>query len=112
MNYTKEIKINKTDLEQITKWLELPTCNDDETNPVDTNDCQGEGNTMSFTAVFENGYEMDIKCCGCTDCASWVEAVLFHYGIELCCTECLEEILGEFSLDYEENTYTVIVVKE
>lgn len=38
---------------------------------------QGSDRVISKTAVFPNGMEMDVKCCGSDTEASWAEAVLF-----------------------------------
>ena len=38
--------------------------------------CAG-GAAYTFTARFDDGYEMDVKLCGCQDEAPWTEAVLF-----------------------------------
>lgn len=109
MNYQKEIKINEFDFAQISKWLSLP--NYDNANPINLENYQGEENTLSYTATFGNGYEMDIKCCGCDNCASWIEAVLFKNGVELKYTECMDEILQEFQIEDNGDIYTVIVSK-
>lgn len=58
----------------------------------------GEDETISFTAAFSNGIEMDIKVCGTHDeneCA-WTEAVLFDNGNEIGCTE----VYDEFALNW------------
>ncbi len=71
---------------------------------------QGEDNTIIYTAKFPDGKEMDIKCCGCRDEASWTEAVLFdEYGNELTCTEVEEEFAGPWQLTYQGVTYIAVV---
>ena len=41
---------------------------------ADTEDAyQGEDNTITYTAHFPDGKEMDVKCCGCRDESSWTE---------------------------------------
>lgn len=32
--------------------------------PADESECLDEDDTIIYTAVFGEGYEMDIKCCG------------------------------------------------
>jgi len=71
---------------------------------------QGEDNTMIYTARFPDGKEMDIKCCGCRDEASWTEAVLFdERGNELTCTDVEEEFAGPWQLAYQGVTYIAVV---
>lgn len=72
-------------------------------------DYQGEDNTISVTAVFPDGIEMDIKCCGCNNDPSWTEAVLFQNGSELCHTDVEEEFFGPWALDYNGRRYIAIV---
>lgn len=72
-------------------------------------DYQGENNTISVTAVFPDGIEMDIKCCGCNDEPSWTEAVLFQNGSELCHTDVDEIFFDAWELDYNGRRYIAIV---
>ena len=72
----------------------------------------GEDETISFTAKFEEGIEMDIKVCGTNDgSAAWTEAVLFKNGSEICHTDVCNSITGKWELEYNGNTYTVNVVE-
>lgn len=65
-----------------------------------------------MTAKFPDGYEMDIKCCGCQDDSSWTEAVLFDaQGHELCCTDVEDEFVGEWELEYCGTRYIAIVAE-
>ncbi len=74
------------------------------------NEYQGEDNTITYTAKFPDGKEMDIKCCGCRNEASWTEAVLFSkQGFELACTEVEDEFTGPWMLSYQGVTYIAIV---
>ena len=74
---------------------------------------QGEDNTIVHTVEFPDGKQMDIKCCGCKDAASWTEAVLFDsQGHELAFTEVCGEYLGLWELDNGDVIYTVDVVAE
>lgn len=71
---------------------------------------QGEDNTIIYTARFPDGKEMDIKCCGCQNEASWTEAVLFNeQGYELACTEVEDEFTGPWVLNCQGVTYIAIV---
>lgn len=77
----------------------------------------GEDMTIINTVVFDNGYEMDIKCCGVqcedgSDNAAWTEAVLFHNGSEVCCSEPSDEYFGEWTLTVNGDEYTVDVMDE
>lgn len=73
---------------------------------------QGSDNVISKTAVFPNGVEMDIKCCGSDTEASWAEAVLFDHGCEVYCTEPAEEFIGLWSIDYKGTKYEATVAVE
>lgn len=71
---------------------------------------QGEDNTIIYTARFPDGKEMDIKCCGCRNEASWTEAVLFdEQGNELACTDVEEEFAGLWQLTCQGVTYIAVV---
>lgn len=69
---------------------------------------QGEDNTITYTAKFPDGKEMDIKCCGCRDESSWTEAVLFdERGYELTFSGVEEEFEGPWELEYNGVYYCV-----
>ena len=71
-----------------------------------------EDETITYTAMFDDGRMMDIKVCGCSveEGGAWTEAVLFDSnGTELCCTDCSQEIGGEWELEYDGLTYHVDV---
>ena len=71
---------------------------------------QGEDNTIIYTARFPDGMEMDVKCCGCQDEASWTEAVLFDQrGSEVSCTDVSDEYEGLWQLLYNGVLYTAQV---
>lgn len=110
MRYEQKIKISKDEAEQINEYLHVePTCADE---------CLGEDIAITNTAVFDNGIEMDIKCCGVQyneddeSNTSWTEAVLFKNGSELCFTEPFDEYLGEWILEYDGDEYVVMVESE
>ena len=75
----------------------------------------GEDIAIVKTATFDNGVEMDIKCCGVQyneddeSNTAWTEAVLFKNGSELCFTEPSDEYLGEWILEYNGDEYVVFV---
>ena len=102
----KEIEISASTVRKMHKYL-----SGEEYLPEDV--------TISFTADFGDGYEMDIKVCGVqeeedSDNSAWSEAVLFHNGSEVCCTEPSDEFLGEWTCeDADGNKYIATVkVKE
>lgn len=110
MRHEQIIRICKEDAERVNKYLhEEPACADD---------CLGEDVAIVYTAVFDNGFEMDIKCCGVQydedeeSNTAWTEAVLFQNGKEICCTEPSDEYLGEWILEFENDEYVVTVETE
>lgn len=79
-------------------------------NAKTEDDFQGEDQTISYTAHFSDGKEMDIKCCGCQQAASWAEAVLFdEHGCELCVSETSDRFDGQWHLCYDGIDYLVTV---
>jgi hypothetical protein len=98
------VRVPKKLIGQVNHYLSLPL-------GLDHSAYQGEDNTIIVATIkCSNGYEIDIKCCGCQEEASWTEAVLFNEnGAELCCTECCDEILGEWILEYDDIIYSVII---
>lgn len=75
-------------------------------------DGMGEDDTISHTAVFDNGIEMDIKLCGADDDYPWTEAVLFENGCELCHTDVEDEYFGVWEIEYNGDTYIVEIGEE
>lgn len=77
----------------------------------------GEDDTVSVTAVFDDGMEMDVKCCGVKDddCfgePAWTEAVLFNKeGAEAAFTEPEEEFFGEWHITYNGSEYVACVAE-
>lgn len=73
-------------------------------------DAQEHDETVKVTVVFDDGREMDIKCCPSDDGPSWTEAVLFNaHGNELTCTEVSDEFLGPWEIEYGGDRYEVTV---
>ena len=107
MIYERTLRVPQDVLARIQHYLEIePECE---------SDCFGEDDTISYTAVFDHGYEMDIKCCGVhfeagVSNTAWCEAVLFHNGSE--CTSTLGEdsYLGDWELAYAGNVFLVHVL--
>lgn len=102
---TAEIKVSRHDVELLNN------------EPCSEEECLGEDEPIVYTAQFEDDIEMDIKICGvqyddgegaCN--LPWTEAVLFHNGEEVACTEPSESLLGEWTLDYDGITYHVNAV--
>ena len=84
--------------------------------PKNQSECLGEDETIIHTVVFDNGIEMDIKCCGVQfeegeSNLAWTEAVLFKGGSQVCCTEVSDEYFGEWMLEYNGDEYVVKVWK-
>ena len=107
MRFEKIIIIDKCKAEEINKFLHVEPSNEDE--------CLGEDIAIVHTAKFDDGIEMDIKCCGVQyeeeseSNLAWTEAVLFSNGYEICCTEASDEYFGEWICEYDGNEYVVIV---
>ena len=102
-HYHVTLEISKAESEVIDRYLAA----------MDDEDYQGEDATIRHTAVFPDGKQMDIKCCGCQDEPSWTEAVLFdNHGFELCCSDVCDEYLGDWELEYAGVTYSVTVAIE
>lgn len=111
---TATLTLSKEIAEKLDKWLSEPE-NEDDYN----NNYLSEDDTFCTTAFFENGYQMDVKCCGVqyeegTSNACWTEAVLFNSnGSEMGCSEPSDEYLGEWTIeDFNGNIYKTIVVKD
>lgn len=77
----------------------------------------GEDETISYTADFGNGMEVDVKVCGVqyeeesTCNSAWAEAVLFRHCSEVCCTEPDDEFFGQWQLEHGGAAYRVNVMK-
>lgn len=79
-----------------------------------TNDATlDEGESIISTAKFSNGFQMDVKCNGCAEGQDpYLEAVLFdEKGHERGWVDGVDsdEYLGEWSIEYKGDTYTVDV---
>lgn len=106
MRYEKTIAISKAAADMIISYLTVePKCADE---------CLSENETIVYTAVFDNGIEVDIKCCGVqyheedTNTA-WCEAVMFENGHEVYCEYGEDDFFGEWEFEYNNDEYVVIV---
>ena len=77
---------------------------------------QSEDNTISVTVEYDDGMQMDIKCCGGGDDASdasWTEAVLFAPsclgGGQVACTDADDTFVQTWEIEYENRIYRAIV---
>lgn len=95
------------DKERINRYLTV--------EPADRESCQGEDETITVTARFENGFQCDIKCCGVQyregeSNLSWTEAVLFdERGAEVACTEPEDTFFRTWEIAYMDNLYKICV---
>ena len=98
--FVKYLQIPKSKAETISGYLHAKTAEQS----------QGEDYTISNTVVFQDGMQMDIKCCGAKDECSWTEAVLFDKnGCEVCCSEVSDRYNGTWELEYQKRRYVAIV---
>jgi len=111
MRYEKTLRLDKAYLEKIRGYLNNePTCEEE---------CLGEDETFSEFVRFENGYYMDIYCCGVQyregeSNTAWTEALLYaDSGVAVAFTEPCDEFEGEWELEDDEgNTYAVNIVSK
>ncbi len=114
MTHETTIKIPKSLEDRIIRYTTIPVKNESDM------EFTSRDMPITETAKFENGYEMDIKCCGVdfeedSDNTAWLEAVLFNEGnSECCCTEPEFEqgFVGDWELECDDNTYIAHVVLE
>ena len=110
MRYEKTLKISQIEADTINHYLTE--------EPEDWHDCLDEEDTIVYGVQFDDGKEMDIKCCGVEyregeSNLAWTEAVLFNEnGSEICCTDVSDEYLGEWICETNGNDYVVNVVVE
>jgi molybdopterin biosynthesis enzyme MoaB len=73
-------------------------------------DSEGEdrvGTIQTYTAVFNDNVEADIKVCNGNP--PFVDAVLYDGGTEVELREVTDELLGEYVFFYKGKIYTVMV---
>lgn len=88
-----------------------------ETQPTCESECFGEDEKITYSARFDDGYEIDVQLCGVqyeesnTDNSPWTQAVLYdRNGSEVCFTEPNDEFFGEWVLTTDDTTYVVDVI--
>lgn len=105
--YEAKITISREEAETIRGYLE--------NEPKDRSECLGEEETIRHTAVFADGRQMDIKCCGVRyiegeSNKAWSEAVLFDEdGAELACTDPDGYYTGKWEIQAGGAVYRVSV---
>lgn len=104
-----ELRVTRYDAEDIMSRLNTVPCSEEE--------CMGEKETITHTANFGQGIEMDIKVCGVSFMEGipnmpWTEAVLFENGCQVACSEPGEDFFGEWELSYGDTVYRVIVTAD
>lgn len=85
--------------------------------PMGQEDCLLENETVTYTASFGSGMEMDVKVCGVhyregESNRAWSEAVLFEYGKEVAFTGPGDYIRGRWSIPYKGVEYTTLIRKK
>ena len=102
--FEKTIVLDPQTVKQLQYWL---------TDNSDTSERLGVDATFVRTAKFEDGFELDIKCCGCDDDVAWTEAVLFYSnGQEACHTDVSDEYLGDWEIEWGGAVYRVHVMQK
>lgn len=109
MVYEKFLYIGKREAAEIQKALNW--------KEGDSSDFRlGEEDTIINTVGFDNGFDMDIKCCGVKyleneDNSAWTQAILYDTnGYEVGCSEVEAEYFGTWELDDGDgNIYRVFV---
>lgn len=82
--------------------------------PKSQEECLSEDETITYTAIFDEHYEMDIKCCGVQfsegeSNLAWTEAVLFKDGCAVAMTEPSDTFEGEWELEVDGIKFTTFV---
>lgn len=110
MKHTSTIVISKSTADVINRYLTV--------EPASEWECLSPDIAIGNTAKFDDGKEVDVKCCGVEYREgeynlAWCEAVLFdEHGCELCFSDVEEEYTGEWTLEYNGDSYVVTVVAE
>lgn len=109
MEYKETITIGKRDKEFYDRILNTePSCEEE---------CFSESQTISLTAKFDNGYEMDVKICGVqyhedeTSNLPFTEAVLFKDGRQVTFTEPADDLFGQWELEADGHVFITDVVE-
>lgn len=110
MKYISRIKVSQDDAEKINRYLTV--------EPENEEDCLSENEKIAHCVHFENGFEMDIECCGGQyqegECnTAWTQACLYDPDGRPCgFTEPCNEFFGEWEIEYNGNHYVAAVVEE
>lgn len=110
MKYEKTLKITAEDAKRISYWLSEPK---DETDHRKNYLSEG---AYCKTIEFDNGIEMDIRCCGTKyrndglSNAMWCEAVLFKNDCEVGRSGAEDSFVGVWELEYNDDTYIANIV--
>ena len=106
--HERTVYVKKSFIDMIERYLHK--------EPKDSSACLGEDETISVTTKFDNGVEMDIKCCGVQykegeSNTAWSEAVLFKNGSQVACTEPSDTFDGDWELECADgDTYIAHVI--
>lgn len=106
--YTKTLIVDKSAAAYIKRSLDWK-----DGDPEDFH--LGEMESITQTVDFDDGRQMDIKCCGTRsgEGSAWTEAVLFsENGAQLAVSECSDKFFCEWELCYNGVSYCVNVVEE
>ena len=111
--YETTVRVSQQRLDAIRRFLEE--------EPPSESECLGEDETIVETAMFPDGTEADVKCCGVRyreggSNTAWTEMVLFRDGSEIGHTEPSDEFEGRWEYTAgdgrKETAYVVNVVPE
>lgn len=109
MEYFSKARISRSGLAHIKHLLSY--------EPKNENECFGEDETISVTAKYPNGYQMDIKLCGVQyregeSNLPWTEAVLFDENCsQVAVTDPYDEFDGSWVLYADGVEYNALVVE-
>lgn len=96
---TKTIRIPENEAAIIQKWL-------DSNKPISD---AGEIETVKcFTAIFDDGIEVDIKVCN-SDTGPYIDAVMFEDNCEIGFLEVRDTLIGIYDFREDQDFYRVIV---
>lgn len=62
-----------------------------------------------FTVEFDGGYSVNVRVSNNGECGPWSEAILWHDGCEVDVTDGSDYLGGEWHLEHEDRSFTVIV---
>lgn len=100
------IKISQREMELINSLLSLTE------NEIYQKYGYKRDETITHTAKFQDGIEVDIKLVICEDGTPYTEGILFCNGYEAMSTEPMDTYDGEWKFQFANTEYTVIVKTE